>query len=253
MDATLVKSAPASAPEFVNSALLCHRAGYRVELVVQGVRAADSRQGTAVRYAQVSRHSSRPGRFTTAAGHDLSPAAVAEAVTAAEEVPVVDSVAVTRRDSSAVYRNERSAQRHWLRPIGAIQALTAEWHRPYTTEEASSFLATQRWLRSMLPQYRDEIIQISRLAEPLMPLHLQPHHSPAGRPAHPASSRATPTGGLRLGGLQLLQEDLEAGSDPGELLWARILRLLLTLGTRLPPGRHSMAAVLPASVVLSSA
>ncbi|MFC5724146.1 zeta toxin family protein [Streptomyces gamaensis] len=177
----VIEIAPDSAAQFVNSAALYRQSGYRIELVVLGVRAADSRQGTAARYAQVSRGGSRPGRFTTVRGHDASFAAVGQAVAAAEELPVADSVVVMLRDGSAVYRNERTSEGCWQRPVGAVCALVAEQHRPYTIEEAAAFLATQRWLLSALPQYREELIGIGRLTRPLLPFRLQPARLPRPR------------------------------------------------------------------------
>ncbi|MEV5982808.1 zeta toxin family protein [Streptomyces sp. NPDC052114] len=180
----VIEIAPASAAEFTAAATLYRQAGYRVELVVLGVRAADSRQGTALRYAAVSQGGSRPGRFTTAAGHDLRFDALAEAVAAAEQEQVADSVMVMRRDASAVYRNEQTGQGRWRRPCGAAHALLVEQSRPYTSQEAARFLAAQRRLRAAMPQYRDELVQISQTARPLMPLHLQqPRLSPAGAAA----------------------------------------------------------------------
>ncbi|MFD7978698.1 hypothetical protein [Streptomyces sp. NPDC059071] len=61
--------APGSAAGLMESAMAYRRAGYRVELVVLAIRAADSRQGTAVHCADVNRLGGHC-RFTTAAGHD---------------------------------------------------------------------------------------------------------------------------------------------------------------------------------------
>ncbi|NUK24711.1 zeta toxin family protein [Streptomyces lunaelactis] len=76
-----LSSAPGSAAQFLSSAAASHQAGYRVELVLLGVRAADSRQGTAAHYAEVSRNG-LPARFTTADGHDVCFRAVADAAVA---------------------------------------------------------------------------------------------------------------------------------------------------------------------------
>ncbi|WP_329144047.1 zeta toxin family protein [Streptomyces sp. NBC_01456] len=50
----VIELTPSSAAGFAAGAALYRQAGYRVELVVLAVRAADSRQGTAARYAKVS-------------------------------------------------------------------------------------------------------------------------------------------------------------------------------------------------------
>ncbi|GAA1924238.1 zeta toxin family protein [Streptantibioticus ferralitis] len=186
----VIEIAPGNADHFTAGAMLYRQAGYRVELVVLAVRAADSRQGTADRYAQVSQLGG-PARFTTAGGHDSHFSALADAVAAAEQVPVADSVMVLRRDTTVVYRNERTPQDSWARPTGAAGALLAEQSRPYTSGEAEKFWAVQRRLRAQLPHYRDELAHIARLAWPLMPSHLQPHRLPG-----PAAVAALPLPGL---------------------------------------------------------
>ncbi|MDI3390039.1 zeta toxin family protein [Streptomyces sp. B-S-A8] len=170
----LIEMAPGSVEQFLDSARPFHEAGYRVELVVLAVRSADSRQGTAARYAAVAGDERLPARFTTAAGHDRSFAVLPEAVRAAETSGLVGSVAVVRRDGSAVYRNERLDDGGWVRPTGAMGALLAEQERPYTEQEASRFLAVHRHLLAALPQYRAEVRQILWLARPLMPAGFQP-------------------------------------------------------------------------------
>ncbi|MCX4852071.1 zeta toxin family protein [Streptomyces sp. NBC_00893] len=168
-----IEVAPGSPAAFVESAMAYRRAGYRVELVVLAVRAADSRQGTAKRCADVNRLGGH-GRFTTALGHDRHLAVLADAVTAAEQEPVADSVMVWRRDGTVLYRNERTPQGSWSRPKAAADVLLAEQTRPYTSQEAARFWALQRRLRTELPHYRHDLEQISRLAQVLMPAHLQP-------------------------------------------------------------------------------
>lgn len=177
----VVEIAPASAAAFVNAAALYRQAGYRVEVVVLAVRAADSLQGTAARYAQVSRYGG-PARFTTTDGHDSHFAALAAAVAAVEHTPVADAVTVLRRDATVVYRNVRSRTGHWARPGDAAAALLLEQSRPYTSAEAARFWATHRWLRSAMPHYRDALRHIAGLARPLMPPHLQPHRLPGPGP-----------------------------------------------------------------------
>ncbi|MEV4874293.1 zeta toxin family protein [Streptomyces syringium] len=176
-----IEITPGSAEQFLNSAGLFHQSGYRVELVALAVRAADSRQGTAARFAKAS-SGGLPARFTTTAGHDRGLTAVAHAVQAAEQQAVADSVVVVRRDETAVYC---TADDRWLRPLGGAHALVAQQQRPYALQEAAQFLAIQRWLRSAVPQYRDELFQITQLARPLMPLRLQPHR--LDRPTAPAA------------------------------------------------------------------
>jgi Ni2+-binding GTPase involved in maturation of urease and hydrogenase len=167
----VIELAPDGAAQFLASAEPFQRAGYRVEVVVLAVRAADSRQGTAARYAEMTR-AGLPARFTTAAGHDRCVPGLADAVRAAVQraLPVV----IMRRDGSAVYRAEPPAEGRLADPEAAVGALVAEQHRPYTVPEGRRFLAVQQQLRAALPQYRDEVIAITRLAWPLLPAALQP-------------------------------------------------------------------------------
>ncbi|MGW1364497.1 zeta toxin family protein [Streptomyces chartreusis] len=183
----VIEIAPGSAAEFAAGAAAHRQAGYRVELVVLAVRAADSRQGTAARYARASQDG-LPARFTTAAGHDRHFAVLAEAVATAEQLAVVDSVTVMRRNAHALYRNEPTAPTRALRPAADL-ILAAEHARPYTAEEAARFWATQRWLRSVMPQYRDDLTAIGALACPLMPSLAQPRR--LGKPV-PAAALPVP-------------------------------------------------------------
>ncbi|WP_224277517.1 zeta toxin family protein [Streptomyces sp. LS1784] len=170
----VIEVAPGSAHVFLGDVAAWRRAGYRVELLVLDVRAADSRQGTALRYAEVSRGGTRPGRFTTASGHDRCLAAVLECVQAVEEQRLVDHLGVVRRDGAAVFRNALGPDGRWTGRAGAALAVRAGQVRPYTEQEARRFLAHQRELRAALPQYRRDVDAITRLAWPLLPSVLQP-------------------------------------------------------------------------------
>ncbi|MFD3931756.1 zeta toxin family protein [Streptomyces sp. NPDC058614] len=170
----LIEIAPDSAGHFLDGARRNHQAGYRIELIVMGVRAPDSRLGTATRCAEVSRLGGTP-RFTTAAGHHTCFTAVPDAVREAElGPPVVDSIAIMRRDLTALYRNERTTDGIWSHPPRAVRVLEDERQRPYTPTEAAAFLTTLQMLRQRLPQYQADLIEIAALARPLMPAHLQP-------------------------------------------------------------------------------
>lgn len=173
----VVEIAPAGAASLANAAMLYQRAGYRVELAVLAVRAADSLQGTADRCAVMSR-SGAPARFTTVHGHDAHFAVLAEAVAASEQVPVADSVMVLRRDGTVLYRNERTRQGRWKHLARADAALLVERSRPYTDAEGARFWAVHRQLCAVLPHYREALRHIARLARPPMPAHLQPYRLP---------------------------------------------------------------------------
>ncbi|MCC9309572.1 zeta toxin family protein [Kitasatospora sp. RB6PN24] len=170
----VIEIAPGSEAAFLDDVAAWRRAEHRVELLVLDVRAPDSRQGTALRYAEVSRSGTRPGRFTTAAGHDRCLTAVLECVQAVEEQRLVDHLTVIRRDGTAVFHNTLGADGHWTGPTGAALLARAGQVRPYTDQEARRFLAGQRELRAALPQYRREVDAITRLAWPLLPPEVQP-------------------------------------------------------------------------------
>ncbi|MFD8789457.1 zeta toxin family protein [Streptomyces vinaceus] len=169
----LIEIAPDSIDHFLNSARRDHRAGRRVELVVIGTRAADSRLGTATRCAEVARMGVAP-RFTAAAAHTRTFGVVSAVVRAAEASPYVHCVSVIRRDLTALYRNERTPDGAWRKPARGGDVLEAEQHRPYTPTEAAHLLATLQRLKGELPQYWADLVEIAALAWPLMPAHLQP-------------------------------------------------------------------------------
>ncbi|MGQ7754802.1 zeta toxin family protein (plasmid) [Streptomyces sp. WC2508] len=174
----VIEISPSSAAGFLSSALLYRSAGYRVELVVLAVRAADSRQGTADRCAQVNRLGGT-GRFTTASGHDTHFAVLAEAVATAEQAALADSLMVLRRDGSVLYRADAGSRDGRAVAVSAAGALLAEQTRPYTDQEAARFWNLQDQLRAELPHYRADLEQIDRMARPLMPARLQPQRLPA--------------------------------------------------------------------------
>ncbi|MFH8350431.1 zeta toxin family protein [Streptomyces sp. NPDC018045] len=164
----VIEATPGSLAEFTAAAALYRQAGYRGELVVLAVRAADSRQGTAARYTEMNRRG-LPARFTTAAGHDASFRVLADVATSAEQRPGVDSVVVTRRDAHVLYRNARIPPAREPQGTGAGPAVVAEQSRSYTHAEAERFWAVQRLLRSTMPHYRGELIAIGAQARALMP------------------------------------------------------------------------------------
>ncbi|MEV7684049.1 zeta toxin family protein [Streptomyces sp. NPDC088341] len=176
----LIEGAPGSTEEFWRSARPFARAGYRIELVVLAVREADSRQGTAHRYALVQK-TGVPGRFTSRAGHDTCYRALPDVVRSAEADPAVASVLVLRRDFEALFRNERDADGRWARPARAALTLALERLRPYTVAEGVRFLSLHRKLLGALPQYRAELEEIASRARLLLPGPLGPRPiSPAG-------------------------------------------------------------------------
>ncbi|MFE6872270.1 zeta toxin family protein [Kitasatospora sp. NPDC057692] len=170
----VIEITPADPEKCAAEAEKFRQAGYRVELLVLAVRAADSRQGTADRYARLSARG-LPARFTTRTGHDTHYRALPDVVAAVEDRAAVDQVTVMRRDTSALYRSRPAADARGRRTgYGAAAALLAEQARPYTDEEAARFWAVQRGLHAAMPQYRDDLVAIGALALPLMPATLRP-------------------------------------------------------------------------------
>ncbi|MFG2142246.1 hypothetical protein [Streptomyces sp. NPDC048650] len=127
-----------------------------------------------------------PARFTTATGHDSCHSVLPEMVAMAEQLSAVDKVLVMRRDAHPLYRNMLDGQGRWARRPGAAPALAAEQARPYTDDEAARFWAVQRWLHTMVPQYRNDLIAVAGPACPLMPAR-QPRqlNNPAAAAALP--------------------------------------------------------------------
>lgn len=162
----LVEIAPADGDEFLESSIPFHEAGYPVEVIALAVRAPDSRQATALRYAE-SQQLGLPARFTTSEGHDICFAAVPEVAAVAAAHPAVAAVTTIRRDGTALFRSEGQDMR-------AVRALTDEHVRPYTEQEAVQFISLHRALRKALPRYRRELEEIAALAWPLMPARMRP-------------------------------------------------------------------------------
>ncbi|MCX4885976.1 zeta toxin family protein [Streptomyces sp. NBC_00847] len=170
----LIEIAPDDIDHFLDGARRDRAVGRRVELIVLGMRAADSRMGIATRCAELARRGGTP-RFTETAAHDRTFAVLADVVRAAEEVPdLVDSVAVVSRDLTAVYRNTRAPDGAWAAPAQGGDVVEAEQQRPYTPAEAARFLAALQRVQGELPQYRQDLVEIAALAWPLLPAHLQP-------------------------------------------------------------------------------
>ncbi|MGY0466829.1 zeta toxin family protein [Kitasatospora sp. cg17-2] len=173
----VVETAPGSAHDVLAGAEAFRRAGYRVKVLVLAVRAADSLQGTAQRYAAAQRDGI-PARFTAAAGHDRCFTAVADVVRAATASPAVEEVLVVDRDGRAL-----ALQQHGMPVVGgAMAALAAERARPFTEQEARRFLERHAALRRALPQHRAELARIAALARPLLPAFLQPARLGPPRP-----------------------------------------------------------------------
>ncbi|MFD4904242.1 zeta toxin family protein [Kitasatospora purpeofusca] len=162
----VIEAAPGDAAEVLAGAGQFHRAGYRVQVLAMAVRAADSRLGTARRFADAQR-SGAPARFTSASGHDRCFETVPAVVAAAETSPAVDDLVVTGRDGRALWRRGHSDGL-------AERALAAERARPYTEPEALMFLASLADLRRALPHHRGELARIAALAHPLLPARLRP-------------------------------------------------------------------------------
>ncbi|MFD5512137.1 zeta toxin family protein [Streptomyces sp. NPDC127051] len=177
----IIEAAPADADDFWADALPFIEAGYRIEIVVLAVRAADSRQGTAHRYVLLKQQG-LPARFTSVSGHDACHAALPAVIASALTHPGVASALVTRRGLHPVHRAEAGTSRE-VKEV--LDALAAERTRPYTQAEAKAFLAIQGLLARALPEHEAELSAITALAAPLMP-------NPADRAVLPAPRRPAP-------------------------------------------------------------
>ncbi|MCT9093502.1 zeta toxin family protein [Streptomyces sp. ASQP_92] len=178
----IVESFPGSVQEVLGEAELYGSAGFRVDLVLLGARAADSRQATARIHARLQQRGV-PSRYTSRTRHDQVRHTVAQLARIAETHPAIASVLVLGPDGDAVHRNERTARGGLTRPIRAAAALGGARVKPYTLTEANRFLTTHRALRAALPQHRDDLHRTLALAHPLMPAALRPPSLPC--PARP--------------------------------------------------------------------
>ncbi|MFE5519900.1 zeta toxin family protein [Streptomyces virginiae] len=162
----IIEAAPGDADDFWASALPFIAAGYRIEIVVLAVRAADSRQGTAHRYALLQQQG-LPARFTSESGHDLCHTALPDVIAGALAHPAIASVLVTRRGLHPVRRAEASSSIEAKKSL--LDELLAERTRPYTPTEAVAFHTIQDLLARALPEHGAELAAITALAAPLMP------------------------------------------------------------------------------------
>jgi len=211
----VIEVAPGSARQLLDSAGAFARVGYRVELVVLGVRAADSLLGTATRCADLLR-AGLWARFTARTGHDVCFRAVADALEAAERESVFAQVMVVDRDGHPLYRSRRDQYGRLDRAPTADVALAAARTRPYTETEAHVFGRELARMWGMLPQYQDELLATAALAGPLLPPRMRPP-LPAPVPGAAAKAalvaRTAPL--LRLG--QLPVAGLVAGGHGSQL------------------------------------
>jgi energy-coupling factor transporter ATP-binding protein EcfA2 len=187
----VVEVAPGSASGLLARVERAHAAGYRTHVVAMAVRAADSRQGTAQRYASALR-AGAAARFTTVDGHDRCYDGVADAVAAAETHPAVDTLSVLSRDLDLLWRQTGP------RPQAASLALLAERRRLYTEAEAQRFMVRHRDLRRALPQHGAELDQIAALARPLFPPAVVPGLT-SGSGSRSAACACVPEAGRRGG------------------------------------------------------
>ncbi|WP_196421224.1 zeta toxin family protein [Streptomyces sp. E1N211] len=159
----VIEIAPGTPEEFWTSMSGFAAAGYRITLVVVAVRAADSRQATALRYLQQTRQGA-PARFTTARGHDQCFTAVTQCTAHAAHEPSITTVQVLDRQGRCLYAGRGGTD------DAAAAALEGERTRRYTRHEAQQFLGQHAELVRHLPQHRMELDKIAALATPLMPV-----------------------------------------------------------------------------------
>ncbi|MGW7436477.1 zeta toxin family protein [Streptomyces sp. NPDC054849] len=183
----IIEAAPADADDFWASALPFIEAGYRIEIVVLAVRAADSRQGAAHRYVLLQQQG-LPARFTSVAGHDACYSALPSVIDSALAHPRISSVVVTRRGLTPLHRAEASSSREAQQAV--LNGLVAERTRPYTPAEAATFLAVQTELVRALPEHQAELSAITALATPLMETFAARAMLPAPRPSDDATPPA---------------------------------------------------------------
>ncbi|MFE6483092.1 zeta toxin family protein [Streptomyces sp. NPDC057757] len=163
----VIEISPDRPEEFLRSAVALSRQGYQIKLITLAVRAADSFQSVACRYA-TTRTPDMPARFTTRNGHHTCFRATEGALRQAENAGSVDRIMLVDRQGKPLWSSRRQNR------LSASQLLVEQRNRPYEAAEAVDFLRTQEWLWDQLPAHRDEVKEIDRLAAPLLPHILKP-------------------------------------------------------------------------------
>jgi hypothetical protein len=163
----VIEISPDRPEEFLRSAGALSRQGYQIKLITLAVRAADSFQSVAYRYA-ATRTPDLPARFTTRSGHHTCFRATEDTLRQAENAESVDRIMLVDRQGKPLWSSRRPNR------LSASQVLAEQRNRPYELEEVVDFIQTQKWLWDQLPAHRDEVEEIARLAAPLLPQVLKP-------------------------------------------------------------------------------
>jgi len=175
----------AAPSEYAEPARQFRDGDYQVETAFLAVPAALSRLGILSRFqAEVEAYGH--GRYIDPAVHDVSYQGVLQAAADLDREGLSDNVFVFRRDARVVYQNHRSADGSWQDPPSTAEAIQQERERPWSQVEGRRFLAQAQSLEGRLdPGLQNELLEIRRLALPLLPADLQPSALPA-RAAPPA-------------------------------------------------------------------
>ncbi|MEJ8653587.1 zeta toxin family protein [Streptomyces sp. MS1.AVA.3] len=107
-------------------------AGYRVELVALATAQAVTQLSVADRYLET-------GRYISWDNLDECARRLRESVEVIEAEQLAHRVMVVRRDLDVLYDNALAEEGRWRCPVGAHQALVAEWTRPWTAPETWRF------------------------------------------------------------------------------------------------------------------
>ncbi|MFJ4622565.1 zeta toxin family protein [Streptomyces sp. NPDC088812] len=114
-------------------------ADFQVEMVALAVRAERSRLDALYRFLPTA--ASQPGRWVWPERHQESYAAIPGTVAAGESSPWVHRLRVTNRLAEDLYVNERGADGALLHAAGGAEAVHAERARPFSSDEADSWLS----------------------------------------------------------------------------------------------------------------
>lgn len=162
----LVETTMRDPGDFAEPAAMFRAAGYQVEVAILAVPEALSRLGIVQRYHDQVQQLGH-GRLTARSNHDAAYQGVQLAAADIDQHRLVDEVKVYRRGNHLLYSNTLDAG-VWREPPATATAIKTERHRPWDPQETQAFAAAVEKLSAeMGPEWRAELQDITRLAEPV--------------------------------------------------------------------------------------
>ncbi|WP_432197045.1 zeta toxin family protein [Streptomyces sp. bgisy027] len=133
----VVESALADPDDFRTTSATYRAAGHRIEVVAVATPEALSQLGILDRFLTES--ATGGGRYVSWTNHDTCAKGMLTTLAVIETEQLADRVTVVRRDGTALYVNELTADGSWRRRPAAEQAVQRERSRPWTAPETAVF------------------------------------------------------------------------------------------------------------------